>query len=555
MHDPLLTSLDNSLNLSLDFFNVNYMYTLGKEAAIHVWKIYNADPLSILTGAHSKGICSLSFSHEGHILASVGIEDSHTIAIWNWKEGTLISKVSASHYRIFHILCIRTPKDRISAQIENLSLITCGISHIKYWNVTGSNLISERLSLGLDTPCETILSILEHADGRIIIGGLSGYIYIFIDLLIVNSVKLHNGPIWSLCIHSDGILSGSRGSSDDDVVLKLTSIEGVLVQNIAIEKDLSDVRAIDYSDGVIIVGTNDSMIIQIKEGINTIINQGHGYGELWGLTIHPNKMIAITASHDSCIISWDLTQKKVISNLNRLPYPVQCLDMNQNGNLVAAGFCNGQFTLFELEENGVLKKESAIIKKRDYSTPINIIKFSPDGSKLAVVCTKNFVGIYKVPHLVKHATCQGFKGIVSNLDWSQDSEIIQINTLLHQRLIYQISNAILITDDEIIAMILWSSLTCVNGPDLKGIWSENAESGDINNSALSNRGNILATGDDYGLVKLFNFPVNKKNASFIQFHGHSAHVTNLKFTFDDQYLVTTGGDDSCVFLWKTVKEN
>ena len=467
----------------------------------------------------------------------------------------LISKVNASHYRIFHILCIRTPKNKITTQIENLSLITCGISHVKYWSVTGSNMVSERLLFGVDTPSETILSILEYTDGKIIIGGLSGCIYIYKDLLIINFLKLHSGPIWSLCIHLDGILSGSRGSSDDDVVLKITSIEGVLVQNVAIKKDVSDIRAIDYNEGVIVVGTSDSMIIQVKEGVNSIINQGHGYGELWGLAVHPNKMIAITASHDSCIISWDLTQKKVISNLKRLPYSVQSLDMNHIGNLVAVGFSNGQFTLFKLEENGVIKMESAIMKRRDHSTPINIIKFSPDGSKLAVVCTKNFVDIYKAPHLVKHATCQGFKGIVSNLDWSQESDFIQINTLQYQRYIYQISNANLIIDDEIIGKILWSSLTCVNGPDLIGIWSENAESGDINNSALSNRGNILATGDDYGLVKLFNFPVNKKNASFLQFHGHSAHVTNLKFTFDDRYLVTTGGDDSCVFLWKTVKEN
>ena len=391
--------------------------------------------------------------------------------------------------------------------------------------------------------------------GELFFGGLSGCIYIYKDLLIINSVKLHNGPIWSLCIHSDGILSGSRGSSDDDDVLKLSSVEGLLVQNVANKKDFSDVRAIDYYDGVIVVGTSDSMIIQVKGGVNTVINQGHGYGELWGLTVHPNKMIAITASHDSCIISWDLAQKKVISNLDSLPHPVQSLDMNQNGSLVAAGFCNGQFTLFKLEENGVLKKESAVIKRRDHSTPINIIKFSPDGSKIAVVCTKNFVDIYKVPHLVKHATCRGFKGVVSNLDWSHESEFIQINTLQYQRLIYQISNANLIVDDEMIGKILWSSLTCVNGPDLIGIWSENAESGDINNSALSNRGNILATGDDYGLVKLFNFPVNMKNASFLQFHGHSAHVTNLKFTSDDRYLVTTGGDDSCVFLWKTVRKD
>ncbi|KAI6657030.1 Echinoderm microtubule-associated protein-like 5 [Oopsacas minuta] len=534
--------------------NTNYCVLLGKDGSIHVWKVFNKEPESILTGAHSKGVCSLSFSNSGILLASVGIDDCHTIAIWNWREGSLISKVDGSQYRIFQVLCITTPKSKQSNQIDNLSLITCGISHIKYWCVTGSNMVSERLSLGIDTPCETMLSILECGDQKIIVGSLSGTMYIFQDLLISNTIKLHNGPIWALASHPDGILSGSRGSSDIDVVLKLSSLEGVKIQEIISRNIASDIRAIDSINNMIIVGTNDSMIIQIKDDIKTILNQGHGYGELWGLAIHPSKMIAITASHDSCIKSWDLCTKRIISTLKNLSGPAQSIDINPNADLIAAGFCNGQFTLFELKENGTLEMESAIKKKRDYSSTINIIKFSPDGTKLAVACSKNFVDIYKLPHLIKHATCKGFKGITSNLDWSHDSNFIQINTLQYQRLIYQISDANLILDNEVIGKIIWSTLTCVSGPDLLGIWSEDSESGDVNNSHLSNRGHILATGDDYGLVKLFNFPVNKKNATYLQFHGHSAHVTNLRFTCNDDYLVTTGGDDSCVFLWKTIKD-
>lgn len=33
-------------------------------------------------------------------------------------------------------------------------------------------------------------------------------------------------------------------------------------------------------------------------------------------------------------------------------------------------------------------------------------------------------------------------------------------------------------------------------------------------------------------------------AAHKKFFGHSAHVTNVKFTFDDRYLLSAGGDDS-----------
>lgn len=36
----------------------------------------------------------------------------------------------------------------------------------------------------------------------------------------------------------------------------------------------------------------------------------------------------------------------------------------------------------------------------------------------------------------------------------------------------------------------------------------------------------------------------KSQAPYRKFYGHSAHVTNVKFTHDDQYLLSAGGDDS-----------
>lgn len=35
-----------------------------------------------------------------------------------------------------------------------------------------------------------------------------------------------------------------------------------------------------------------------------------------------------------------------------------------------------------------------------------------------------------------------------------------------------------------------------------------------------------------------------ESAEYLEYLGHSAHVTNVAFSFDDAFLATTGGDDS-----------
>ena len=55
----------------------------------------------------------------------------------------------------------------------------------------------------------------------------------------------------------------------------------------------------------------------------------------------------------------------------------------------------------------------------------------------------------------------------------------------------------------------------VLGSEVVGIWPRNAEKADVNCADVSHSGNAIATGDDYGLVKLFNFPASNKYVSKI----------------------------------------
>lgn len=98
----------------------------------------------------------------------------------------------------------------------------------------------------------------------------------------------------------------------------------------------------------------------------------------------------------------------------------------------------------------------------------------------------------------------------------------------------------------------WASWTCSLGWPVQGIFPPCADGTDINAVDRSPENLVLATGDDFGHVKLFKFPCPVDKASFVQFNGHSSHVTNVRFMKTSNYLISTGGEDKCVFQWKYI---
>lgn len=83
---------------------------------------------------------------------------------------------------------------------------------------------------------------------------------------------------------------------------------------------------------------------------------------------------------------------------------------------------------------------------------------------------------------------------------------------------------------------------------MQGIWPPCANGTDINAVDRSPDGTVIATADDFGMVKLFKYPCPvEKQSAFKKFYGHSSHVTNIRFVKHAPYLITTGGEDKCIF--------
>lgn len=132
--------------------------------------------------------------------------------------------------------------------------------------------------------------------------------------------------------------------------------------------------------------------------------------------------------------------------------------------------------------------------------------------------------------------------------------------------------------------------TGVIGPEVNGIWPKYSNVTNVNSVDANYSSAVLVTGDDLGLLKLFRFPCLKKGgcfstnldtlfthfllisflfqsdqgmssvllpqtgAKFKKYIGHSAHVTNVRWSNDLQWVVSTGGADHAVFQWRFLPE-
>ena len=54
--------------------------------------------------------------------------------------------------------------------------------------------------------------------------------------------------------------------------------------------------------------------------------------------------------------------------------------------------------------------------------------------------------------------------------------------------------------------VTWATQTCILGFNTVGVWPETIDGTDLNTCARSHNQKFLATGDDFGKIKLYSYP-------------------------------------------------
>eukprot|EP01015_Nassula_variabilis_P006389 TRINITY_DN1486_c0_g1_i2.p1 TRINITY_DN1486_c0_g1~~TRINITY_DN1486_c0_g1_i2.p1 ORF type:complete len:351 (+),score=77.49 TRINITY_DN1486_c0_g1_i2:65-1117(+) len=291
--------------------------------------------------------------------------------------------------------------------------------------------------------------------------------------------------------------------------------------------------------------------------------------EVWGLDVFKDGDRFASCSDDATLRIWSLSQRKILKwkNLNvdqnekELPKDsktgdyqdqakARAIGLDQNNDYIAVGCLEGTVRVIDVN---TLKHVKLLKNRKEW---ISDIKFAPDNSKMAVGSHDNFIDIYSVPDFKILYKLKGHSSYITHLDWSVDSSALQSNCGAYEILYWDAttgqrnpSGASAYRDEK------WCTWSCVLGWPVQGIWPAAVDGTDINATYRSNKKHpgdyhLISVGDDFGKVSIYRYPSLKKGSVPVVGVGHSSHVTNVKFNKSDDMLISTGGEDNCVFQWK-----
>ena len=180
--------------------------------------------------------------------------------------------------------------------------------------------------------------------------------------------------------------------------------------------------------------------------------------------------------------------------------------------------------------------------------------YSPCNKFLAVGSHDNIVYLVDTKSYKSVTKLTGHSSFITGLDWAQDSSYIRSVCGAYELLFFNIkskkrdpsgaSNTI---------ETMWADQTTKLGWSVQGIFPAGCDGSHINSVAMSRDQKLIASGDDYGLVCVYRNPLLEGHKAKM-YRGHSEHVTSVKFSPDNQYLWSTGGQDQTTIQWKLSKK-
>ena len=415
--------------------------------------------------------------------------------------------------------------------------------------------------------------VVSDANGKFYTGGANGLIYVWKKNQLQVTIKAHEGAIHSLCYATkkennsdqsyDFILSGGSDNFINIFDLEFNKIYGFSVS--------STPRSIDFYFHEGVAGCSNGSIytftIEDKKVDERKIKElmaSHSDGEVWGLDLIDN--LAITSGDDNKIIVWDIVKKKKINTVvidkikgEKLKNGAstmssfadnQCsrfIGINTNfNNHVAVGTNCGEVQI--RRSIHLIDRVEAIL--HEPTRWIEFMSYSPSGELLAVGSHDSNVYVYNTKDYILKCKLTGHSSFITSFDWSVDSNFLRTNSGANELLYFNIREGKAEKiEGALIKIIEWNSCNNKFAWETNGLYSIGVSESSINSVCLSNSKKILATGDDFSLVNLYRFPC-VKGCLRISLRGHSSHVTRIRFSKDDNILLSTGGFDKAIIQRK-----
>lgn len=520
---------------------------VGKNPIICVWKAETCEFINqFKQGRDTRMVKAISINKDSQYIASVGSDNDHSVFVFDL-QGTKLGQDKGGPDPVLDVAW---------SPVENTFAIA-GKRGVTFYTFSGG--LSSKKGIFGSNKIASMATVAFTTDGKCLSGSIDGSVYVWNGPSCLKSITVTTGFINSIYTSADQILVGGKNS--------ISVFDGNLNQVSSIDVG-AQVRSLDSDGSNILVGLRDGTILETDlSGNKKVLMQSHSDGEAWGLSIDSKTGMFVTACDDNKVMSWDPVSRKSVATaiINKVPGiknkiggastlsvfpPNQCAracGINRVNGHIAIGVNNGEVHIHnDIKSLNLIK---ALTPAKEW---IEVIEYSPDGTKLAVGSHDNNIYIFETKNYKLIATCSKHNSFITALDWSIDSKHIQSICGAYELLFFdaetgsQLPNGATALRDE-----PWVSFTVKLGWPVQGVFPPGTDGSHINGVDRSKSNDLIATADDYGLVNIYRNPC-LQSAKANSYRGHSEHVVRVRFDNSDSRLFSIGGYDRTIMQWRVV---
>ena len=522
-----------------------------------------------------RAVRSVTFTGCGKYLVTVSNDDNHTLKVWDWEAGKLLTSAKGDASPIF----------QVRGNHKDFSeVVTVGKRHAMFWTWDASaGKLSGKRASSAGQPL-TFYSVAFSEKGYACLGCEDGGVYVYSGGKPAKTFpKLHDGKVLTIDYYAGGIVTGGA-----DCVVNVLDKRMEVSKKVVLSEKVSSVH---ISDEDLLIGTMGAQVYQCLdwahnehegEGDLDLITQGHSDGELWALALSPDNKTYCTVGEDNMLAVWDTTthkcqrrsivsdkrgkKPKILRASTTSTHPVnQCaraVAISPNNKHVVIGQNSGEVSVYDYKSlklitSADLNRYGKRQVKEQKDNWIQTLQFSPSGHAVAVGTHGSVVVLldpndgYKAKGLMKSSN-----SFLTHLDWSDDSRYIQTNDGAYELLYYSVDEDDLdavkqVTSASSMRDVHWATQTCVLGWGVQGVYDGSQGGYEVASVDVSGDGKLCVSGDDRGMVNLYRYPV-LKGAKSTGAHCHSSHVTTVRFSSDEKFVLSTGGHDLTIMQWALI---
>uniref|UniRef100_A0A665WVA7 Echinoderm microtubule-associated protein-like 4 n=1 Tax=Echeneis naucrates TaxID=173247 RepID=A0A665WVA7_ECHNA len=514
---------------------------------VRIWDSVSLSTLQVIgLGTFERGVGSLAFSKadSGQHLSVIDDCNDHMLTVWDWQKKSKIAEIKTTNEVVLAVEFHPT---------EPNTIVTCGKSHIFFWTWTGTSLARKQGIFGKYEKPKFIQCLAFLSTGDILTGDSGGILLVWTRSSISRQVKGHEGSVFCMCeMRSGTLLTG--GGKDRKIILWDHELRAD--RDIEVPDQYGSIRAVSEGKGEeFLVGTSRNFILRgtFNDGFLLHFHPILGHtDELWGLASHPSKEMFLTCAQDRLVCLWNSTDHSLQWS-RTVEEHGHCADFHPSGAVVAIGTHSGKWYVLDAETTDLVAIHT------DGNEQLSVMRFSVDGSLLAVGSHDNFIYLYTVSErgrkYSRYGKCTGHSSYITHLDWSPDNNFIMSNSGDYEILYWDVPNGCkLIRNRSECKDFDWATYTCVLGYHVFGVWPEGSDGTDINALIRSHNRKVIALADDFCKVHLFSYPCSTPKAPSHKYSAHSSHVTNVSFLYNDSHLISTGGKDTSIMQWRLVEK-